>query len=206
MTISNTASAVSVQGNGAQTVFNYGFEIAQTAGFTLYYEDAYGNVTMLNPATYQVSGLGNSAGGTFTYPLASSGAPPIAGGTSLTLVRQTPNQQDTSLGNQGAYYPAVVEEALDWIVYQLQETVNEDALTIRAQPTDAALNLLPSAQQRAGGYLAFDSNGQPIVTLADDAPAQAIAAQFTIFLMSLPTVEPVTAGRLWWNGQFLAKS
>lgn len=181
MTISNTASSVKVLGNGAQTVFNYGFEIAAGAEYALYYEDANGNITLLNPATYQVSGIGNATGGTFTYPV-SSGVSPIASGTSLTLLRQTPQQQQTSLGNQGAYYPQVVEGALDWIVMQIQDLSRQVGQTLHGPGVDAAVAPLPSAPQRANGQLWFDANGNPTIATAVLPTAQVSAAMADVLI------------------------
>lgn len=162
MTISNTASSVTVLGNGTQTTFNYGFLIPVGSNFALYYEDASGNVTTLDPSVYAVNGVGNATGGTFEYPL--GGGTPIAAGTSLTLTREVPDQQQTSLGNQGAYYPAVVEGALDWIVMQIQDLAGKVGRSILGSPVDGALPALASAKQRANTYLAFDSNGNPIAS------------------------------------------
>lgn len=160
MTVSNTASSTKVYGNGAQTAFNYGFEIPTGAGYALYLEDSAGNITTVAPSAFSVSGVGNSSGGTFTYPLTGS---PLAAGNSLTFVRVTPNQQQTALGNQSAYYPQVVEAALDWLELQIQELKNTLGLAIQAPPVDGSIQALPSAPLRANGYLAFDGSGNPMV-------------------------------------------
>ena len=161
MTVSNTASVVVVQGNGAQTVFNYGFEIPMGGGYALYLRDSAGNITLLASSVYSVSGIGNSAGGTFTYPLA--GNTPMAAGNALIFKRVTPNEQLTALGNQGAYYPQVVEAALDWLTFQIQEIANQLTLAVQAPAGDNALNTLVAAVLRANGYLGFDANGQPMI-------------------------------------------
>ena len=180
MTVSNTASQTTVSGNGAQTVFNYGFEIAVGASWSLWLEDNLGNITLISPSAYSVSGVGTSTGGTFTYPLLGS---PVPAGSTLTFQRETPNQQQTSLGNQGAYYPQVVEEALDWIVMQVQELVNNATRSLAGPPADGvALNLLPSAKLRASGVLSFDSLGQPSVVSGTLPPASVSVAMAPVLL------------------------
>lgn len=162
MTISNTASSVTVLGNGTQTQFNYGFLIPKGSNFALYYEDVNGVVSTLDPATYAVNNVGSTSGGTFEYPL--NGGTPIAAGTSLTLSREVPEEQQTSFGNQGAYYPAVVENALDWIVMQIQDMQRRVGRAIAGAPTDSSVPALPSAKARANTYLAFDSSGAPMAS------------------------------------------
>ena len=102
MTVSITACKVIALGNGAQTTFSYDFEMPIGSAYTLIYTDASGNQTTLSPSAYTVTGMGNANGGTFTYPLSGS---PIAAGTSLTFIRQTPYTQATSLGNPGQLLP-----------------------------------------------------------------------------------------------------
>lgn len=189
MTISTTASSVRVQGNGAQTVFSYGFPIPSGAGYTLYLVDALGNITTLDPSVYSINGIGSANGGSFTYPLA--GGTPVAAGNWLVLVRGVPDQQNTALSNQGPYLPQVVELGLDWLEMQIQQNSNELTQTLRAPPADVAMDLLPMAVARANQYLAFDANGQPIVTVGPSTGA-AVSAAMT------PVVEAATldAGRV----------
>ena len=87
MTVSVTACKLIALSNGAQTTFSYNFSMPIGSAYTLIYTDAAGNQTTLSPSAYSVGGLGNPVGGMFTYPLSGS---PIAAGTSLTFIRQTP--------------------------------------------------------------------------------------------------------------------
>lgn len=87
MTVSVTACKLVALGNGTQTTFSYNFPVPIGSAYALIYTDAAGNQTTLSPSAYSVGGLGNPVGGMFTYPLSGS---PIAAGTSLTFIRQTP--------------------------------------------------------------------------------------------------------------------
>ena len=82
MTISTTSNKAQWQGDGATTVFSFGFEVDSTSQVALYYEDSGGSVTLLAPSTYQLAGLGSANGGTVTYPLSGS---PIASSRTRSL-------------------------------------------------------------------------------------------------------------------------
>ena len=140
MTI-NTAATVAVnQGNGVTSTFNYSFLIPSPNEVNVFYTDVNGNSTLLSPSLYTITGLGNPAGGTVIYPLTGS---PIAIGTILTIARNLPLLQLTTISNQGAFYPAVVESALDYItmlIQQLSALIPGNILP----PTITSLNILPS--------------------------------------------------------------
>jgi len=119
MTVSTTSTRTTVLGNGSTTTFAYSFPISDPSYAALIYTDANGNATTLSTALWSITGAGaGSVGGTFTYPLSGS---PVAAGTSLTLVRNTPLLQTTSLPNQGPALPTAVELTLDRIVEMIQE-------------------------------------------------------------------------------------
>lgn len=159
MTISNPNCIVTVTGNNAQTVFDYGFLIPMNAGFELILTDlTTGNQTVLDTSLYSISGQGNPAGGTFTYP---TGGSPIPATQTLTLIRQVANAQVTNFGNQDGYYPKAVEGALDTLAMQIQQLQAQVALCIQQPPVDLVLfNQLPAAFQRVNKKLGFDGNGQ----------------------------------------------
>lgn len=158
MTLETTANKVIFQGNAATTVFTYSFIIPDAASVSAIYTDADGVETTLAPSQYEITGLNEDAGGTFTYPTTGS---PIAVGTTLTLQRIVPLVQETQLENQGGYYPAVVEDALDYLTMIDQQQQDQLDRTITASPTDPSglTYTLPSAEARANQFLYFDSDG-----------------------------------------------
>lgn len=171
MTISTTTSKITYQGNGATTIFTFPFVGDQYTDLEVIYTNVQGASTTLNPSQYTVvintpptGGLWG-IGGTITYPNTGSPPIPIASGTYLTIVRSVPYTQTVSINNQGAFYPQVVEQALDILELQIQQLETNSEYSLRAPLIDTSgLNDLPSSSTRSNGYLAFDNTGQPIVT------------------------------------------
>lgn len=124
MTVSSTASSVTVYGNGATTVFSVNFIADSISDIQIFYTNASGVETTLSPSQYSVAIASTPVGElwapsfTVTYPLIGA---PIASGTSLTIQRIIPLQQDVTISNQGDFWPRAVETALDTTVMQLQQ-------------------------------------------------------------------------------------
>lgn len=129
MTITTTTCSVEVVGNGAQTVFDYAFLIPQKAYATLeLYDTDTDTTTPINAASWSMTGAGDEAGGTFTYPLVGS---PISSTERLILKREVPTTQPYEFNNQGAYYPTQVGAALDWIVMVLQQVQRDRGVIVQ---------------------------------------------------------------------------
>jgi hypothetical protein len=166
MTISTTAYAVTLGGNGSTTVFNFSFVADNPSTIQVIYTDANGVQTILSSGLYTlvinavpVGGLWG-IGGTVTYPLVGS---PILSGTSLTILRDVPYTQSVSIANQGAFYPQAVEQGLDLLELQIQQVQGATASAIQAPPADGVINMtLPAAAARADKFLFFDINGLPV--------------------------------------------
>ena len=142
MTMSTTASSVTYQGNGTTTVFPFAFQVSQISDLQIIVTDnsvSPSAITPLQLSQYTVVGIGNSGGGSITYPL--SGAPlPI--NTALTVQRVVAYVQDTSIVNQGGFYPDVIEGALDHLTAQTQQLA--DGLS-RAVQVPVGGTLAPSS-------------------------------------------------------------
>lgn len=189
MTISNESIKTTVRGNGVQTTFSYNFLIPSASAAELYLLDTVTGGTILLPASsWQLTGAGNPAGGTFLYPRG-SGSGPATSTQTLTLVRAVPYTQNTNLGNQNAYYPRAVEAALDWIVMQVQQFVDETGRSLRVPISEQGLPELLPAAFRTNTLLSFDSAGavallpiQPdnntTVIAQGSATARTLAARF----------------------------
>ena len=160
MTVSSTSSRVIYLGNGSTTTFAFAFKVNQPADLAVVYTDAAGLDYTLSPLQYAATGFGIDAGGSVTYPL--PGGSPIASRTKLTIYRDVAVTQPTSLSNQGAMWPQVIEAALDRLTYVAQKVTDSVSRALVISPTDSAsLSMLPNATQRANSVLAFDGNGQP---------------------------------------------
>lgn len=168
MTITSQTNVVTAQGNGATPTFSYNFLIPEASDAVIIYTDASGNQTTLSLTQYTITGLGNASGGTVTYPI--GGPPPIASGTTLTIARILPLVQETSISNQGAFYPQAVESALDYEMMVSQQIENTAQHALVTPIVDPAVPLpLPPAAQRANQILGFDGSGNPIAAQPSSA-------------------------------------
>jgi hypothetical protein len=162
MTVSSTASRVVLAGDGSNTVWPFAFKVQQPADLVVVYTDATGTDVTLSTGQYDATGIGQDAGGTVTYPASGSGNPAIAPGTTLTIYRNVAVTQPTSISNQGAMWPQVIEAALDRLTFIGQAASDAIGRALVISPTDGgALALLPAKALRANAVLGFDANGQP---------------------------------------------
>ena len=163
MTVSSTSSRVVYTGNGVTTAWPFAFKVSQAADLVVIYTDATGSDFALSPSQYGATGFGADLGGSVTYPL--TGAP-IASGTKLTIYRDVAATQPTSISNQGAMWPQVIEGALDRLAMIAQGFLDTASRTLKISVTDSGtLRPLPNSTQRANSFLAFDAAGQPMAAL-----------------------------------------
>lgn len=111
--------------------------------------------SFLNLNTEVTSGAG------FTVVFVS--APPV--NTIINIIRVAPAEQDDDFGQQNAFSAAAVNGAFADLVMQDQQIKDGLTRSIRVSPYEepgASLEL-PSATERALGYLSFDSVGNAIV-------------------------------------------
>jgi hypothetical protein len=124
MTVSTTASSITIEGNGTQTIFNYNFEIPyQADGVTPAVAVSTlisGTTTVLSSSQYAITGIGVSSGGTVTYPESGSNLP--AGGY-ITIQRAKSLTQDYAFPN-ASLLPETIEQALDTLTLEMQQIQN----------------------------------------------------------------------------------
>lgn len=172
MTVLTSSNKVVIPGDGVTTSFSFPFIGVDAAYLDIIYTDAAGNETTIaqGPGSTQCQVTLNAAapgalwgvGGTVVYNPAGT---PIALGTSLTIARQLPLTQTISLQNQASYgqYASAAEQADDLLEMQTQQVSELFQRALVAPISDPLAPLpLPTAQQRAGQYLAFDAGGNPI--------------------------------------------
>ena len=142
-TVSSTASQSIQYGTGSQNLWYVSFPVVSASDVSVIYTDANGSQTTLTPTQYLVTIYPASTGqiwsysASITYPLIGA---PIAAGTSLTISRNIPLTQTTTLSNQGAFYPKVVESALDTNLMQLQQVSARTGLIRGSWLTGATYN------------------------------------------------------------------
>jgi hypothetical protein len=201
MTISSTTrTAGPFTGNGAAFLFPFAFKVFQVADvYVATVAIATGvESTLALGAGYSVALNANqdaNPGGTVVLPAA------LAAGYRLVITSSIGNLQPTEYLNQGGFYPEILTDSLDRatiLVQQLQAFAN---LALQFPITDPATNnVLPSAEERAGKFLGFDSNGAPIVTPGIAGPPGTIVSAGSITLIDtitgLPVVISVANGAL----------
>lgn len=178
MTVSSTLNKIIYNGNGAQTSFPFSFStpINAPTDIQVFFTDTLGNITLLAANQYTIvfnppiSPNPTPSGGTVTYnPL----GVPIGLGTKLTIYRNLPLSQLTSLPNQTTLYQTSIEQALDYLTMALQQVQELQGRGLAVAVSDPTPGLLPSVTARALQVLGFDSSGNPIAV--STAPAGVIS-------------------------------
>jgi hypothetical protein len=125
MTISNQESFVVADGNGVTTQFSYSFLIPTAADVVVTITDTSVDPpvdTVLITTQYTITGLGSSSGGLVTFPLS---GPALSSDFTITISRALAIVQNTAISNQGNFYPASVEGALDYLTMVCQDIEGE---------------------------------------------------------------------------------
>jgi hypothetical protein len=169
MTISSTTRVAGpFTGDGATTTFPFTFKaFLATDILAVTLVTATGAIATLELTTDYTAALNanqdSSAGGSIT--LTAGG---LAVGTKLVLTTGIPELQGLDLTNGGAFYPDVINAALDLLTILLQQLATQVNLSLQAPIVDNAPAMtLPAAAERAGKLLMFDSNGNPsLIALA----------------------------------------
>jgi hypothetical protein len=155
MTVGTNTRKTIQAGNGINTNWNFAFAVRSAADLQVYLTDAQGVQTLLAANLYSVvlnpipGGQLWAQGGTVTYPLTGT---PVPAGASVTVARNVPFTQTSSLINQGGYSPQTTEQALDLLamgMQQINETIGR-AVTIPISSTASTALPLPLANALLG--------------------------------------------------------
>jgi hypothetical protein len=221
MTVNTTTSSVIILGNGSNTTFTFSFAVQpDPTTIVVYLLDSLGNPTLLNPSVYTltlnspVTGQLWGYGGTVTYPLVGS---PITNSYSIQISRNTPTTQETSLSNQGNFYPQTVEQGLDLLEMQTQELVAGTTYTFPTpftpasfDPAGAAAGILSAAETFASNASNLSSGTVPVACLpiATTVAFGAVKPDGTTIkvtggTISAPTINGIAVVGTPTNGQVL---
>ena len=170
MTVSTLTNSIVYQGNGATTAFTFPFPAVAASYLDVTYTDQNGGVTLIPKGQYSVQLNAPIApnpteiGGTVTYPLSGS---PIPVGSTLTIARDLPGTQSTSLANQSTLYQPVIEAALDYITMLTQQNSNlvDNAVLFPLSDPTGLNHTLPPVANRSGQFVTFDGAGNVTVAL-----------------------------------------
>lgn len=184
MTISTTSIKAVGLGNGATTVWPFAFLIPNQASLIVTVVTiASGDEAVIAPVNYTVTGLGNPAGGTVTYPLSGS---PLSALYKIVVQRAVADVQSTDLANQSAVYPADIEDALDYLTMITQQIVDTQMRSIVFSVADTApAATLPVASARANKFMGFNSTGDPVAV-------DGLTAGTTVSAAMIPVVTAAT--------------
>ena len=141
---------------GGQTVFSYDFPIYAAADLRVTRLRGGLESVLLNGADYTVAGVGEQAGGTITLTAAA-----LAGDV-LAIESAMPAGRSAAWETGGELPEDSLETEFNRLMVQQQQQNALIARGFRVPVTDAALNQLPPAAQRANRYLAFGPTGQPV--------------------------------------------
>lgn len=198
MTVTNTSTSITYDGNGSTTDFPFSFIGVSSSDIQVTYVDPNGNSSVLTPGSYTltlnpvVPPAVWGVGGTVTYSI---GGSPIPSGSTLTIQRIVPLTQTTSMANQGALYPTVIEQSLDLLCMMIQQISSVTSRALQVSASDPVPALLPSAASRANQTAVFDANGNLIAgagtTAVVSAAMQPVVAAATtaaaLTLLGIPT-------------------
>lgn len=176
MTIgSNIAASGPFFPNGVTTQFPFEIEIDFATDISVVWVSADGSETLVPSASYTVQISNTAPGGTVTFT-----SPPVLpnAGDQLWIVLDPEFEQQYRFSDEGPFNQSLLEGAVDsnarlsiWLRSRLLRTV--------FAPFGEALKALPGKAARAGRFLAFDVNGDPIAASgagADGALRSDIAA------------------------------
>ena len=158
MSVTNQTPINRYAANGVTTVFPCSFLIVNQADIKVTVDGVVKTIT----TDYTVSGVGTPSGGNVTF----LSAP--ANGTTVVLKRDMAYVRATDYQDNGDLIANTLNSDHDAPILMIQQIAAENGLSIKAPDADSAsLTLeLPSAADRAGKFLGFDSSGNVIVSSA----------------------------------------
>lgn len=163
MTVTTTLDRQEFPGDGANKIFPFNFKFLSNSDIYVYLIDASGNVTAQTLGVhYSLTGTGMPGGGTVTMTVA-----PVS--TSFVLVQRVMSAtQETSIRNQGRFFPEVHENVFDRLTMLVQQSISTSMDVLRRAiraPIGESLTDLPNADSRANMVLAFDEAGNPVTII-----------------------------------------
>lgn len=171
MAVFEETPIISITANGVATYFPREFTILEEGDLVV--QGTLDNVTTVYDlgVDYEISGVGASAGGV-TFFVA-----PVFG-TVVTQYRDISINRLTDYQDNGDLLADTVNRDFDRIVLMLQDIFNGGKVvpTCLRVPNGETIDALPAAASRAGYYLGFDGDGQPVLLLAATGTAAALAS------------------------------
>lgn len=161
MSVSASTSRVQYDCNGSTVAFPFLFGIQETSDIQVILTDSNGTETTLTETTHYVVSAVNSdyeSGGTVTTVAT------YADGYTITLVRNVPITQESDFTEGMPTLYETFEDGLDkltMIAQQIEEKIDRQLVVPVSEPSTISREL-PSATARAGKFLGFDDEGEPV--------------------------------------------
>ena len=155
MTVSSATSRNEYNGNAATLIFAYTFRILDEDHISVYVDDVLKTIT----THYTVSGVGDAGGGSIEFVSA-----PASGTGNVVFIRNVPVTQETDYVENDPFPAESHEEALDKLTMIVQQLDDLLLTSLRVPLTEGDTGELPAAASRASKYLAFDANGDAVLT------------------------------------------
>lgn len=116
MTVSTQVSRNEYTGNGATTQYDFTFRILDKSHLLVQTLDTSENIVTLTLGTdYTVTGVNRYNGGKVVLTSA------LPAGYKISIERRTPLTQETSIRNQGGFFPEIHEDAFDKLTMLIQQ-------------------------------------------------------------------------------------
>lgn len=174
MTFSSGFGSISYAGDGSTVNFPTGFAFVQNSHVKAVLRDTLDvETTWVEATDYTLTGAGNDAGGTLTAIVA-----PLTGET-LVIILDVPFTQEKAFPLGGSFPSTQVEQMGDLGSMQTAKLAEVDNRTLKVPETDTQVGTaldLPIDSTRAGNFLAFDSNGKPIIAAGTSANLGPVSA------------------------------
>lgn len=162
--ITTTNTRVDYSTDNLTVAFTFAFPIISTSDLVVLLRDTTaGTEEVLTEVTdYAVSAVNNdfTTGGTVTTVATH------ASGSTLTILRDTPDTQQSTLSDSGVLRLAILEDSYDkltMLVQQLQEQLDRVPYAPRSDATTLTYET-PSSVERAGKNMGWDSSGNVVAT------------------------------------------
>lgn len=164
MTVETTATSVTYTGTGTTGPFDFSFKVLEKTDLTITRRIIATGLVDKTFAQDEWEVEFEDVGGTITMD------EEVTSDYRITIERVMPYTQLLSINNQSGFLPQVIEEAFDRQEMQIQQLVGDFGNTVKI-PVDETMNELPGSAQRIGKFLAFDAEGEPIMSSGTGADA-----------------------------------
>ena len=179
--------------SAGQTVFSYDFPIYAATDLRVTRLRGGLESVLLNGADYTVAGVGEQAGGTITLTAAA-----LAGDV-LAIESAMPAGRSAAWEAGGELPEDSLETEFNRLIVQQQQQNALIARGFRVPVTDAPLNQLPPAAQRANRYLAFGPTGQPVAAALTATSVPLVVGWLDIKAAGYIKADGATDDTAGWN-------